>query len=64
MERPAPMSYQPHHFFNYPFTLISNPKRTFISKPIEQPTGYELYCPLSCKKIKSGVIRGKSKEGL
>jgi hypothetical protein len=64
MERPAPLAYQPQHFFNYPFTLVSHPKRTFVSQPIDQPTAYELYCPISCKKIKSGVIKGKNKEGL
>ena len=35
MELPLKAStYTPQHYFNYPFTLVSLPKKTFISKPI------------------------------
>lgn len=56
--------YHPQHYFHYPFTIISPPKKTFASKAVEQPTAYEVYCPISCKKIKIGTIRAKQKEGL
>lgn len=53
--------YTPQHFFNYPFTIISPPKKTFASKPIQQPTAYEVYCPISCKKVKIGAFKDKQK---
>lgn len=56
--------YHPQHFFSYPFTIISPPKKTFLSNVIEQPTAYEVYCPISCKKIKIGAAKAKQKEGL
>jgi hypothetical protein len=53
--------YQPQHYFHYPFTLISQPKKTFLSKAILQPTAFEVYCPISCKKIKIGAAKEKQK---
>lgn len=47
--------------FNYPFTLVSQPKRGFTSSPLPQPANFEVYCPLSCKKIKIGAAKDKNK---
>lgn len=56
--------YHPQHFFSYPFTIISPPKKSFVSRPMEQPSAFEVYCPISCKKVKVGACKGKLKEGL
>lgn len=55
-------SYNPSHPISQPFTIISSLKGKLISKPINQPFFYEVYCPLSCKKIKIGYSKDKNSE--
>ena len=50
--------YDPHSPFTTPFTIISTVKHRFASKPLAQPFCCEVYCPLSCKKVKIGVKKG------
>jgi hypothetical protein len=45
-----------------PYTIISPSKISFTSKNVPQPFFYEVYCPLSCKKIKIGVSQESKKE--
>jgi hypothetical protein len=58
------MNFQSQNVFNYPFTLVSLPRRAFASAPLQQPAVFEVYCPLSCKKIKIGAVKDKTKEAL
>ena len=47
--------YDPHSPFTTPFTIISTIKHRFHSKTLSQPFYCEVYCPLSCKKVKIGL---------
>lgn len=58
------LGFQTHNHFTYPFTLVSLPRRSFASVPLPQPTAFEVYCPISCKKIKVGAAKDKTKEAM
>lgn len=47
--------YDPHSPFTTPFTIISSLRHRFSSLPLQQPFYCEVYCPLSCKKVKVGL---------
>jgi hypothetical protein len=58
------LGFQVQSHFTYPFTLVSLPRRAFASTALPQPTVFEVYCPLSCKKVKVGAVREKTKESM
>jgi hypothetical protein len=58
------LGFQVQSYFTYPFTLVSLPKRAFASAPLPQPSAFEVYCPLSCKKVKIGAAKDKAKEAI
>lgn len=63
-EASAGYTFNPHSIYSFPFTIISQAREHFTSKPTTLPCVFEVYCPYSCKKIKIGLAKDGKTEAL